>query len=148
MAWLTGPIQLQDSSSSLNITNHIQHRLLEDIPIALAVDKTIALINHPMEIELNFVSMDTMFQLNNQMRSKPSATDVLSLVDTPYQGTIFICPEFIEAQKHNQNRVIHLLVHGLLHICGYIHNTDTEFQTMSQLEIKILKSLDIENPYV
>jgi len=41
----------------------------------------------------------------------------------------------------------HLLVHGVLHLAGMDHHIDNEAQAMEQLEIQILSSLDIPDPY-
>lgn len=92
--------------------------------------------------------MDTIFQLNNQLRYKAKPTDVISLPDEPYKGSIFICPEYIKEQGHTTSRIIHLFVHSILHIAGYDHDTDSAFNKMSQIESKILTQLKHEDPYV
>ena len=89
-----------------------------------------------------------MFHLNNQLRNKASATDILSLPLQKNEGEIFICPDYILEAGYGDNRFIHLWVHGLLHIAGYTHDNDHDFQEMSNHEIAILETLKIENPYV
>jgi probable rRNA maturation factor len=42
----------------------------------------------------------------------------------------------------------HLLVHGVLHLLGYDHETDDEAEHMEALETALLARLDIPNPYV
>jgi probable rRNA maturation factor len=42
----------------------------------------------------------------------------------------------------------HLAVHGYLHLSGYDHETDAEAVIMEELEIAILDSLGVPNPYV
>ncbi len=45
--------------------------------------------------------------------------------------------------------VLHLVVHGLLHLFGYDHEqSEEEAETQEQLEIAILATLGVENPYV
>lgn len=41
----------------------------------------------------------------------------------------------------------HLVVHSVLHLLGYDHIDNTEAERMEALEIKILKSLNVANPY-
>jgi probable rRNA maturation factor len=42
----------------------------------------------------------------------------------------------------------HLVVHGLLHLLGFDHETEADANTMEGLEIEILARLSIANPYV
>tara|TARA_B100000965_G_C19430075_1_gene686095 strand:- start:331 stop:852 length:522 start_codon:yes stop_codon:yes gene_type:complete len=46
-----------------------------------------------------------------------------------------------------ENHVVHLLVHACLHLLGFTHQENSDFQTMKELEIKCLKACGIENPY-
>ena len=41
----------------------------------------------------------------------------------------------------------HLIVHGMLHLLGFDHQTDIMANAMEALEIKVLAGLDITNPY-
>jgi len=45
------------------------------------------------------------------------------------------------------HHVTHLLIHGVLHLLGYDHQTDADAERMEGLEIKALETLSIENPY-
>lgn len=88
-----------------------------------------------------------MFILNNQLRSKNKATDVISLPDNQSSGTVFLCPQYIFNQGHDINRMVFLFVHSILHIAGYSHDNDSDFIEMKQHELAILTQLNIENPY-
>ena len=46
-----------------------------------------------------------------------------------------------------QHHVQHLVVHGILHLLGYDHETPTDAERMEAIEIDILSHLGISNPY-
>ena len=52
------------------------------------------------------------------------------------------------SKKTFEQHISHLTVHGFLHLLGYIHEDDKEAKIMENLEIKILKELNIPNPYL
>ena len=41
----------------------------------------------------------------------------------------------------------HLLIHGILHLKGYTHEKKSNERVMQMEEIRILKNLNINNPY-
>ena len=102
-----------------------------------------------------FVSDPAIRKLNRQFRGKDSATDVLSFPSQPESfetdagtnlGEIVISLDRAQAQaKENGltdvNEVQQLILHGLLHLCGYDHETDNG--EMNRLELKIRKKLGI-----
>lgn len=45
------------------------------------------------------------------------------------------------------DHVAHLLVHGLLHLCGHDHQEDKEAEAMESIERRILQALAIDDPY-
>ena len=51
------------------------------------------------------------------------------------------------AGKPMTAHVIHLVVHGLLHLLGYDHETDADAALMEGLEVKILGKLGLDDPY-
>ena len=102
-----------------------------------------------------FVSEAALRKLNQQFRSKDSATDVLSFPSQPESfeteaetnlGEIVISLDRAQAQaKENGltlvNEVEQLMLHGLLHLCGHDHETDDG--EMNRLELKLRKKLGI-----
>lgn len=68
-------------------------------------------------------------------------------------GEIIIAFETIKREAIEQNKSLsdhfsHMLIHGFLHLLGYDHIIDQDAEIMEALEVKILKKLDISNPYI
>ena len=55
--------------------------------------------------------------------------------------------EALEAGKPMRDHVLHLLVHGTLHLLGYDHIRDGDAEMMEAAEIRILRGLGLANPY-
>ena len=99
--------------------------------------------------------------LNNNFRNINCATNVLSFPSTElhedksslnFLGDIVISYDTLlkEAKKDKiktSDHLIHIFVHSFLHLLGYDHDNCLDAKIMETLEIKILKILDIKNPY-
>lgn len=101
-------------------------------------------------------SDDRILELNRRFRGKDSPTNVLSFPASEngsgYLGDVALALGVAsrEAQttgKRLVDHVLHLTVHGVLHLLGYDHQKSGEARTMERLEIAILHELGIENPY-
>jgi probable rRNA maturation factor len=106
------------------------------------------------EISVLLTNDKEVHALNKKFRQKDKPTNVLSFPDgeNGYLGDIAMSLDTLqrEAKEENkplENHFTHLLIHGVLHLMGYDHETDEEQNEMESLEIKILKKLDIPNPY-
>ena len=95
-----------------------------------------------------FVSNNRIRQLNRQFRGIDKATDVLSFPagEPNNLGDIAVSVETAEAQaKENglslDDEIAQLILHGLLHLSGYDHETDNG--EMNRLELKLRKQLGI-----
>lgn len=55
--------------------------------------------------------------------------------------------EAAEAGRPLDHHVTHLLVHGLLHLLGFDHETDADADLMEGLETRILARLGVPDPY-
>jgi probable rRNA maturation factor len=102
-----------------------------------------------------FVSDAAIRKLNRQFRGKDYATDVLSFpsqheaFETGAEtnlGEIVISLDRAQIQAKvngltTDNEVAQLVLHGLLHLCGYDHETDKG--EMNRLELKTRRKLGI-----
>ena len=97
--------------------------------------------------------------LNNRFRGKDKPTNVLSFPnednvgDEVYLGDIIISCDTLEKEALEQNKSVeqhlqHLLIHGILHICGFDHIDDVEAEIMEDAEVRVLTKLGIKNPYL
>ncbi len=105
-------------------------------------------------LTIAFVSDKKIRELNNQYRNKNSVTDVLSFIyegdefeaDENYLGDIVISAEQAKKQALENDlnldlEIKQLILHGILHLCGYDHETDKG--EMNELELKLRDKLEI-----
>ena len=107
------------------------------------------------DVTVVFVSDRAMRELNRMWRGKRATTDVLSFpaaqaefekAEGPSLGDVVISVEQAarQAKEHGlslENEVAQLILHGLLHLSGYDHETDQG--EMNQLELRLRKRLGI-----
>lgn len=94
--------------------------------------------------------------LNKRDRKKNTPTNVLSYPsgERAFLGDIVLARQTVwreaKAQKKSPaDHVTHLVVHGVLHLLGHDHETgDADAERMEALERRILKRLDIADPYI
>ncbi len=55
--------------------------------------------------------------------------------------------EAMEQEKPILHHITHLTIHSILHLLGYDHEKEAEAEEMEQLEIDVLKKMNIPNPY-
>ena len=111
------------------------------------------------EITLRIVDEEEGQELNKVWRKKDSATNVLSfpigetIEQTPnLLGDIVICAPIVEKEAKEQGKDIeahwaHLIIHGILHLHGYDHESRKEANIMQSTEIRILKHCGYADPY-
>jgi probable rRNA maturation factor len=118
------------------------------------VEKAMKVTSVPTEsVTVAFVSDRAMRELNRMWRHKVGTTDVLSFPATvdvageePTLGDIVISVDRAETQAREngltlENEIQQLILHGLLHLSGYDHETDDG--EMNKLELKLRRRLKI-----
>jgi len=93
-------------------------------------------------------------KLNAEFRGKDKPTNVLSFPAglDDYLGDIAIAygvtaREAKESGKTLLDHTLHLTVHGVLHLLGYDHITERQARVMEPMEVRVLQSMKIANPY-
>ena len=117
-----------------------------------------------VELAVVLTSDSAIKRLNALYRGKNKPTDVLSfpawLGSAPagdareaMLGDVVIARATSARDAKAENKPLnehltHLVVHGVLHLLGYDHERDSDARAMERLEISILKTLGIANPYL
>ncbi|MCX7144887.1 MAG: rRNA maturation RNase YbeY [Sulfuritalea sp.] len=110
----------------------------------------------PAEVTVRFVGAEEGQRLNHDYRGKACATNVLSF---PYESGERICGDLVlcvpvvnseaaEQGKSSEAHYAHMVVHGMLHLQGYDHETSPEdAERMEAVEREILADLGYPDPY-
>ena len=96
--------------------------------------------------------------LNLQYRGKNASTNILSFpaeiphIDYQCLGDLVVCAPIVAREAQEQGKELdahwaHLIVHGMLHLQKFDHQTDDEADKMETLEVEILSTLGYINPY-
>ncbi len=114
------------------------------------------------ELSVVFSNDTKMQDLNATYRGKAAPTNVLSFAaetsEISVPGEAFLLGDVVlsfetirresDAQgKTFENHLCHLIIHGVLHLLGYDHESDACAQKMEALEITALAHLGVPNPY-
>tara|TARA_Y100001958_G_C21230861_1_gene556589 strand:+ start:281 stop:751 length:471 start_codon:yes stop_codon:yes gene_type:complete len=92
-------------------------------------------------------------KLNYKFRKKNKSTDILSfplnykIKRRQYLGDIIISYEFMNRPKLENNilfkkKVVKLFIHGFLHLNGYDHKKNVDFNKMQNKEIEISNTVE------
>ena len=125
--------------------------------ISESLEKASEILNKDFScVEVNIVlsNNETVQNLNKTYRHKDSPTNVLSF-DSSIEGELgdiilayeTVMKEAEAADLSFLHHTLHLIIHGFLHLLGYEHEEESEAETMEAMEIRILKALNIKNPY-
>jgi probable rRNA maturation factor len=98
-------------------------------------------------------------RLNREYRGKDQPTNVLSFPASPAErelaallGDLAICAAVVAAEAREQGKTLpahwaHMVIHGVLHLHGYDHQSVRDARRMEGLEVEILRGFGYQNPY-
>ena len=146
----------------LVITSQKESFIEEDLKIKFN-DAFLLICNEEQikQCSINVRIMDDkeMQALNKKFRGKDASTNVLSFTNediskpiTGNLGDIAISYEFVKNESEEldvdfDDHMIHMLIHGVYHILGFDHESNTMAEVMENKEIQLLDKLNIRNPY-
>ena len=143
-------IQLADSSAKTPDARHIRGWVA-------AVFATLE--RSPLALTVRVVGEEEMAKLNRRYRGQNQPTNVLSFPIEPLPGMsadllgdVVICGPVVDREAAMQHKLpmshwAHMVVHGMLHLFGYDHESDQEATAMETLEKSVLKGLGYSDPY-
>lgn len=111
------------------------------------------------ELTIRIVDREESREFNRRYRGKDAPTNVLSFpADLPAEvginllGDILICAPLVGEEAREQGKAeqahwAHLTIHGVLHLLGHDHQEAADAEVMEGIEIALLESLGIANPY-
>ena len=114
-----------------------------------------AAIDRDAQVTLRFVGRREGRSLNVRFRGKPHPTNVLAFVydESPrIAGDLVLCAPVLREEARAQGKQLadhcaHLVVHGMLHLQGYDHDTERAAHAMEARESAILAALGVPDPY-
>ena len=113
-------------------------------------------------VHILFTDDAAMRDINREWRGFDKPTNVLSFPAAPqpvpkgevaHLGDLVLAWETVNSEATTQGKaaadhISHLIVHGLLHLQGFDHETEQEGDEMEARETEILAGLGIADPYV
>lgn len=114
----------------------------------------------PLEVVIRLVDEAESRRLNHDYRGKDQPTNVLAFpfeappeLPLPLLGDLVICAPVVLLEAAAQGKPAkahwaHMVIHGVLHLLGYDHQTDEEAQTMEDRERELLHRLHFSDPYI
>ncbi|MDB5815687.1 MAG: metalloprotein YbeY/UPF0054 family [Rhodocyclales bacterium] len=111
--------------------------------------------NGAAELTLRFVGRKEGRALNAAWRGRDYPTNVLSF---PYEtepvlmGDLVLCWPVVRKESQEQGKTLeahaaHLIVHGLLHLCGHDHENAAQAEEMERIEQDVMAKLGYPDPY-
>ena len=130
-----------------------QFELPNEAQIEQWISKVIASENKK-EGEINYIFCDDAYlhKLNVEFLNHDTLTDIISFDNTvgnELHGDIFISVERVEDNANEFNvsldeELKRVMIHGILHYCGFKDKTDADQKVMTQKENEKLKMFHVE----
>jgi len=133
----------------IEVVNRQRHLAIDTNRWATFAEKSlIAIGKSESSATIAFVSDKRIRELNRRFRGIDKATDVLSFpAEEEFNlGDIAVSVETAALQARENSlpfdqEIAQLILHGLLHLCGYDHETDNG--EMNRLELRLRRKLGI-----
>jgi len=122
-----------------------------EVAILTTDDASIAQLNHDFRGKgqpTNVLSWPSDERGAANPGEKPAAPSKNSELGDIALGFETCAREAHEAGKPFENHVLHLIVHGTLHLLGYDHQRELDADLMETTEIAILVKLGVPDPYI
>ncbi len=122
-------------------------------------DSAELLTSNNVELAIRIVDEEESEELNSRFRKQQKSTNVLSFPSDEKDeqgrqliGDLVICAPVVEREAIQQEKDplahwAHIVVHGLLHLLGFEHDSEEQAFVMETREIRALKLLGFGNPY-
>jgi probable rRNA maturation factor len=157
-AFMTVIIDVINDSTSIDLPGATQLQAWGDTAL-----KYLSVPSKPLSLGLRIVDEDESAAINLAYRQKDYATNVLSFsaelpeaildsLDEVPLGDLVICAPIVAREADAQAKSLtahwaHMLIHGMLHLNGFDHESESEALEMETLEERILEELGFDNPY-
>ena len=139
---------MEDDKVIYNVEG-IDFQLVNEISLSLWIEKTIENEGATLgAVSYIFCSDDYLHQMNIEYLNHDTLTDVITFPynDNPIEGDIFISIDRVKDNAQDLNitfsdELHRVMIHGVLHLCGYSDETDEQEAEMRRKEDEYLKLL-------
>ena len=142
----------------------IRHAAIAAFQAGIETNTAMTFPEADIEISIRLTDDKEMKTLNAKWRNIDRPTNVLSFTNwdassgavcadsTVLLGDVVLARQTVEAEADDANlppvhHVKHLVVHGVLHLLGFNHETAQGADIMESLEVKVLSNIGVASPY-
>ena len=156
--WAEVPLEkIAESALKLVIENFLENKIHFEVSILASNDTKIREFNKNFRGQKTITNIISWPEHELQPKQPGHFPEKLDKSKFDTEGTIFLGNLAIsyercstEAKEKNVNfedHMLHLLLHGFLHLVGFDHQNDLDANVMENIEIKLLSGVGIKNPY-
>ncbi len=109
-----------------------------------------AFSDYQNEVNLVFIGLEDIKELNQKYLNKNWATDVLAFSSSinDFVGEVYISPEYLEEKdRFDLEEILRMSIHGILHLLGYEHEgyftEDSEEEMFAKQEELLQRALKV-----
>ncbi len=157
-------IDVENASQAQDIPDQSAFEQWANIAQSAVFSDTAKVSQQIFTISIRIVDEAESTHLNSTYRNKHKPTNVLSFnsdfpgfslptMDEIPLGDLAICASVVSREASEQHKQLeahwaHMVIHGVLHLNGFDHDTETEARAMETLEIQLLNGLGFSDPYL